>query len=42
MDVRDLDCEGVVWMHMTQSKDQWRAVVNTAMIFGFRKRRGIS
>jgi hypothetical protein len=31
MDLREIGWEGVDWMHMDQDRDQWRAVVNTAM-----------
>jgi hypothetical protein len=26
--------EGVDWMHLAQDREQWRAIVNTVMIFG--------
>jgi hypothetical protein len=31
MDLRERECEGVVWMHLVQDKDQWLAVVKTVM-----------
>jgi hypothetical protein len=31
MDVREIGCDGVGWMHLAQDRDQWRAVVNTVM-----------
>jgi hypothetical protein len=31
MDVREIRWEGVDWMHLAQSRDKWRAVVNTVM-----------
>jgi hypothetical protein len=31
MDLREIIIEGVNWMHLAQDKDQWWAVVNTAM-----------
>jgi hypothetical protein len=31
MDLREIRCEGVDWMHLTQDRDQWRAVVKTVM-----------
>jgi hypothetical protein len=31
MDVRDIGWGGVDWIHLTQDKDQWRALVNTVM-----------
>jgi hypothetical protein len=33
MDLREVGWEGVNWMHLVQDRDQWRAVVNTAMNF---------
>jgi len=31
MDFREIRWEGVDWIHLAQSKDQWRATVNTVM-----------
>jgi hypothetical protein len=31
MDLRKIGWEGVDWMHLVQDRDQWWAVVNTAM-----------
>jgi len=31
MDLREIVCEGVDWMYLTQDKDQWRALVKTVM-----------
>jgi hypothetical protein len=31
MDLKEIGCEGVDWIHETQDKDQWRALVNTVM-----------
>jgi hypothetical protein len=31
MDVREIGCKDVDWMHLVQDRDQWRAVVNTVM-----------
>jgi len=33
MDLREVKvgCEVVDWMHLAQNRDQWQAVVNTAM-----------
>jgi hypothetical protein len=28
MDYREIEWEGVGWMHLAQDRDQWRAVVN--------------
>jgi hypothetical protein len=31
MDLREVRWDGVDWIHLTQDKEQWRAVVNTVM-----------
>jgi len=31
VNLRDIGWQGVDWVHMAQDRDQWRAVVNTAM-----------
>jgi hypothetical protein len=31
MDLRELGCDGRDWIELAQDKDQWRALVNTAM-----------
>jgi hypothetical protein len=31
MDVREIGWESVDWINLAQDRDQWRAVVNTAM-----------
>jgi hypothetical protein len=31
MDLRETGWEGVDWMHLSRDRDQWEAVVNTAM-----------
>jgi len=31
MDPREIGCESVDWMHLTQDRDQWSAVVNMVM-----------
>jgi hypothetical protein len=31
MGLREIEWEFVEWMHLAQDRDQWRAVVNTAM-----------
>jgi predicted nucleotidyltransferase len=33
MDLREIEWEDVDWMHLTQDRDQWRAVMNTVMNF---------
>jgi len=42
MDFKEAGCEGMDWMHLAQDKNQWWAVVNVVMNFGFCKRWGIS
>jgi hypothetical protein len=32
MDLREMGCEFVDWIHLAQDKDQWRAVLNTVMV----------
>jgi hypothetical protein len=34
MDLREIGWEGVDWMHLTQDRDQWQALVNVVMNFG--------
>jgi hypothetical protein len=31
IDLREIGWEGVDWIHLAQDRDQWRAVLNTAM-----------
>jgi hypothetical protein len=31
MDLREIGWEGMDWIHMTEDRDQWRALVNTVM-----------
>jgi len=31
MDLKEIECEGVVWIQQAQDKVQWRAIVNTVM-----------
>jgi hypothetical protein len=33
MDLREVGCGDVDWIDMAQDRDQWRALVNTAMNF---------
>jgi hypothetical protein len=43
MDVREVGCEGVDWMHLAQDRDQWRAVIiNKVMKIRVHNKRGIS
>jgi hypothetical protein len=37
-----LGWEGVAWIHLSQDRDQWWALVNTALYLGFHKMLGIS
>jgi hypothetical protein len=31
MDLREMEWEGVNWMHLAQARDQWQVLVNTIM-----------
>jgi hypothetical protein len=31
MDHKEIECEGVDWIHLAQNRDRWRALVNTLM-----------
>jgi hypothetical protein len=31
IDLREMECEGVDWMHLAQDREQWRVLVNTVM-----------
>jgi len=31
MDVREVEWEGVYWIHLVQGRDQWQTLVNTVM-----------
>jgi hypothetical protein len=42
MDLRETELDGMDWIHLTQDRDQWRALVTTARIFGFHKILGSS
>jgi hypothetical protein len=33
VDLKELGCKDVNWIHVTQDKDQWQAVVNMDMKF---------
>jgi hypothetical protein len=35
IDLRETDWEDVEWVPLAQDRDQWRAVVNAVMNFGF-------
>jgi hypothetical protein len=34
MDFIDLECDGMDWIDLAQDRDQWKALVNTAMNLG--------
>jgi hypothetical protein len=34
--LKELVCELVIWIHLAQDRDQWRAVANSVMNFGVR------
>jgi hypothetical protein len=38
MDLREVGCEDVDWLHLDQDRDQWWALVNTVMNLCFHKR----
>jgi hypothetical protein len=42
MGLREIGWGGMDWINLAQDRDQWRALVNTVMNFGFIKLLGIS
>jgi hypothetical protein len=42
MDLREIGLGGMDWIELAQGRDQWRALVNTVMNFGFHKMLGSS
>jgi hypothetical protein len=42
MNLREIGWDGMVWIDLTQDRDQWRALVNTAMNLRFHKILGSS
>jgi len=42
IDPREIELEGVEWIHLNQDRDQWQAFVNKGMTFSFHKRQEIS
>jgi hypothetical protein len=40
MDCKEIDWEGVDWIHMTHDRDHWQALVNTVLNVGSTKGRG--
>jgi hypothetical protein len=41
MDLRKIGWEGVDWMHMAQNRDQWQALVTTAINLQVQKKQNI-
>jgi hypothetical protein len=37
LDLKEIGWNGMDWIDMAQDRDQWRALVNTVMNFGFLK-----
>jgi hypothetical protein len=37
MDLREIGWGVIDWIDLAQDRDQWRALVNTVMTFGFHK-----
>jgi hypothetical protein len=42
IDLREIGWDGMDWIDLVQDRDQWRALVNTVMNFGFHKMLGSS
>jgi hypothetical protein len=42
MDLSEIGLEGVDWTDLAQDRRRWRALLNTAMSFGFHKSQEIS
>jgi hypothetical protein len=42
MDLREIRWDGMDWIDLAEDRDQWRALVNTVMNFGFLKNAGNS
>jgi hypothetical protein len=34
INLKEIGCEGVDWIHLAQDRDQWRALVNAVMNLG--------
>jgi hypothetical protein len=41
MNLKEMECEGVDWVIVAQSRDKLRSVVNMAVILGLQEIRGI-
>jgi hypothetical protein len=41
MDVKEVGCEHVRWIHVAEDRGQWRTLANMSLNFGFHKRQGI-
>jgi hypothetical protein len=33
VDLREIECDGIDWIHLPPDRDQWKAFVNTLMNF---------
>jgi hypothetical protein len=42
MDLKEIRCEVVGWIHLAQDRNLWWALANMVMNFGFHKMLGIS
>jgi hypothetical protein len=42
IDLREIGWDGMDWIDLAQDRDQWRALVNTVITFGFLKIMGSS
>jgi hypothetical protein len=42
VNLKEIGCYGVDWIHLAQDKDHWCPVVNVVMNLDVRKRQGIS
>jgi len=42
MDLWEIGWEGVDWLHLSQDRDQWQALVNTVMNFWVPKQKAVN